>query len=171
MAKIKFELGFTFVPVLIGSAVLVILTAIIVLVINPNEKFREKRDEIRLQDIEKLSTSVNILLKENKGASQFVLCFETRVPCKGESADSNAAASSGIGWIKVNFNQNESLGIQSLPLDPANKMDLLFSYYSEGTFYELNTKLESKKYQEKMQSDDGDNDQRYELGTSLKLIH
>lgn len=96
----------------------------------------------------------------------------------------------GTGWIPVNFTAiSGGSPISNLPIDPVNtaigtsptSADLVYRYVCQATgatnkpstVFELNGRLESTAYvttDPKMTTDGGDNDNYYEVGTSLRLL-
>ncbi len=96
----------------------------------------------------------------------------------------NAAVSvAGSGWVNVNLGDvtGNVSPISSLPLDPVNNNFYNYSYAGNDSnlTFELNTRLESAKYRDLMNSDGGDRsgcsgayqqtDCYYEVGLSLTL--
>jgi prepilin-type N-terminal cleavage/methylation domain-containing protein len=97
----------------------------------------------------------------------------------------NLARVDGTGWLPVNFDALPSGSpISGLPVDPVNTVstasapantDLIYRYAcgQSNLSYEINARLESNEYtviNNRMQADGGDNDNLYEVGTSIRLI-
>jgi prepilin-type N-terminal cleavage/methylation domain-containing protein len=58
--------------------------------------------------------------------------------------------------------------LHPFPVDPLNDADYFYSYSTDGSTYEINVRLEYLI--EKMTSDNGNEDNRYELGNKLDLL-
>lgn len=97
----------------------------------------------------------------------------------------NSAHVDGTGWIPVNFDLLPSGSpLSGLPIDPVNTIgtvtapvnaDLVYRYACAQTnlTYEVNARLESNEYtviNNRMQGDGGDNDNLYEVGTSVRVL-
>lgn len=152
-----------------------ILAAVVVIAINPLELTRRGRDAARLSDLANIQDRMIIAQKQSTG--QNWLCSDQISPCEGKTTDPGASQLDGNGWVKVNFTK---LGI-SMPvyetenqpdglfIDPVNSDIYFYRYCSDGKEWELDAKLESSKFIDKAQIDDGDDGVLYEVGTDLKL--
>ena len=76
----------------------------------------------------------------------------------------------GSGWLPVNFDNLDDPSLKSLSLLPTDPVNTFASgyYYSYicGSF-EINLRLESVKYMAKLLSDEGDDNNVYEVGSNL----
>lgn len=161
--------GFTLVELLVVIAIVAILAAVVVLAINPLELTRRARDTTRLADLENLQKAINLGLTDASGASAAFLCFGISTPCTGLSS-TGTRSNNGSGWVKVNFTTLVAASLATLPADPTNNSTYHYTYYSDGTNYELNAVLESTQYVARMTTDGGNNNAAYETGTILTLL-
>lgn len=165
--------GFTLIELLVVIAILAILAIVTGLVLNPLELTKRARDATRLSDMATLQQGINIALQDatNSGTAA-ILCSGTSAPCSGDS-NTGSRKNDGTGWVKVNLTTVKSVSVPTLQVDPINDNTNKYTYFSDGTNFELNAVLESQQYQPKMLTagDGGDNDARYEVGTDLKLMN
>lgn len=166
-------LGFTLVELVVVVAIITILAAIIIMIVNPLELIKQGRDSTRLSDIDNLSSAIRTDLGYVATSSAEILCFNLLPPCSANSSDplSDIRKSDGSGWVKVNFVSQILVGLPTLPIDPRNDATYHYTYYSDGLTYELNATLESQKYKIKMALDGGDNPLIYEMGSNMYLLN
>jgi len=141
--------GFTLLELLIVIAVLAILSAILIIVLNPAEVLKKSRDVQRMSDLNTLKTALwiyvttvnpplldntsgNTLCVGGSGADSLWVSYSTAegtitsTPPTGfafvqRATQAASAAVSGTGWIPVNFaGISGGSPIASLPLDPSN---------------------------------------------------
>lgn len=147
--------------------VVAIIAAVVVLAINPLELTRQSRDAARFSDGAVLAKAIN----DEYMANQTDLCTGT-APCVGMSHQASTALD-GTGWVKMVLPASAIPDpLQKgpmLPSDPVNNTEYFYTYCSDGTNWEINFKLESDKYQEKLVQDEGDSDQYYEVGSDKTL--
>lgn len=164
--------GFTLIELLVVLAIIATLAAIVFLLINPQQIVKESRDSIRLNDLSDLEKAIYIALQDNTGNPSSILCSNLTPPCEGTSSDIgyDVRASDGTGWLKVNLRAASYISV--LTLDPLNNPTYFYTYKTNnaGNKWEINTILESNKYSFKMQSDQGSNNGRYEIGSDLTII-
>lgn len=163
--------GFTLVELLVVIAIVAILAAVVILIINPLELLARGRDTVRISDLENIQKAITTALADSTGAPAATLCFGLTAPCSGLSTDVSAKKNDGTGWAKVNFAGAATLTVSTLPQDPTNTATYHYTYYSDGTNFELNAVLESNQLKGKMLNDGGDNDNVYEVGSKLALLH
>lgn len=164
--------GFTLIELLVVIAIIIILALTALIVLNPVELQRRGRDANRVTDLTNLNQAVQSAVAEASGSAIAVLCFNTTAPCTGASTDNggNSRANNGTGWVKVNLS-NQALRVPTLPNDPNNDTTYHYTYTSDGADWEFNATLESDQYRPKMGQDGGNNNNAYEIGTSLTLIN
>lgn len=107
------------------------------------------------------------------------------LPSVAQVAKANISRVDGTGWIPVNFDSLPSGSpISNMPIDPVNSVaaaaapkntDLVYRYACGATnlTYEVDARLESNEYtsiNNRMAADGGDNDNLYEVGTSLLIL-
>lgn len=167
----KFTSGFTLVELLVVIAIIAILAAVVVLIINPLELTRRGRDAARLTDLANLQQAINVAVQESASSSANILCANGTTPCDGKSSDSstNVRKSDGTGWVKVNLSAQKSVSVPTLPADPVNDATYHYAYYSDGSGWEIDAKLESDQQKGKMTTDGGDDTALYEVGSNLTL--
>ncbi len=94
---------------------------------------------------------------------------------------SNARVLNGTGWIPVRFTDIPAgVPFGVLPVDPKSPNtaganlnlvtdDLYYAYAKQGKRFEINARLESKKYASSSVTDGGDNNNLYEVGIGIGL--
>lgn len=169
----KIAKGFTLIELLIVIAIIAILAAVVVLIINPLELMMQSRDSVRLADVTNLKLAISVASQEATASGQDVLCSGGAAPCAESSQPVIVSTRKvdGTGWVKANLTAQKSVTMSTLPVDPLNNAAYYYSYKSDGSTWEINATLESDKYKGKMSTDGGDNDNVYEDGSNLKLIN
>lgn len=162
--------GFTLVELLIIIALVVIFAAVIMVIVNPVEMIKRSRDATRVSDLGNLRSAIITALSNSTDAAT-TLCHNLSFPCTDLSTSAGARNIDGTGWIKVNLAAQSTVTVSVLPVDPVNDSTNFYTYYSDGVTFELNAILESGKYESAMWNDGGDNDNVYEVGSSLVLLN
>ena len=84
-----------------------------------------------------------------------------------------------FGWIPINFQEVSYPGLGSLPVDPVNSLNsglyYLYAFQRVPPQYEISAGFESPEYQkggsqDKVSTDGGDDENRWELGTNLNIV-
>lgn len=168
--------GFTLVELLIVIAIIAILAAVVMLVINPIELLKQGRDSNRLGEIQSLMQAINVSAQEASTSAASILCHDPAnptgnltLPCKGQS-NVDSRASDSTGWVKVDLGSSKALALPTLPRDPANNASYHYTYCSNGSAWEIDTVLESQKQAIQMTQDGGNESDKYEKGSDLTLI-
>lgn len=106
-------------------------------------------------------------------------------PTAAQVTQVNLSRVDGSGWLPVNFEAMTSGSpISNLPVDPVNKIvtltaptstDYVYRYACNSTnlTYEVDARLESDEFTKvtnRMQSDGGDNDNLFEVGTNIRIL-
>jgi prepilin-type N-terminal cleavage/methylation domain-containing protein len=179
--------GFTLVELLVVIGILAILTAAVVVVLNPAELLKQSRDAQRLSDFDALRSAISLYLSTASnpsfGSSTIAYTSGTgATACQALTTGCNTSRIGitkidGTGWVPINFNELTAVGLtpplSALPLDPiSNNL-----YYYAGAFtgasttlyYQLDSKLESTKYSTRMISDGGPSTSTYEVGNAPGL--
>jgi type II secretory pathway pseudopilin PulG len=194
---LKTEDSFTLVELLVVIGILAILTAAVVIVLNPAELLRQSRDSQRITDLASVNKAIQLLLSQNPSislgnastvyisiADSSSTCGSLGLPAlpAGYSysctAAGNAGSISGNGWIPVDFSATNVQNLPKLPLDPASSAaaGLYYAYMpnpAKSTF-ELTATFESQKYRiggsaDKASTDGGNTTYLYEKGSDLSL--
>lgn len=171
--------GFTLIELLVVIAILGILTALIVLAINPAEAQRKSRDVTRLSDIATLRKAIDLSIADGK-----VLPGTLATPFTGASSGSRDA-SSLANWVGMDVSKFLSV----LPIDPRQTAtdvtvlsdgttqiaagSMVYTFRANGQNYELNGYLESVDNSAVATNDGGTSNIVYEIGTDpgLDLIN
>jgi len=175
MIKIKNK-GFTLIELLVVVAILGILAAIMILALNPAEAQRKTRDSTRISDLATLRKAIDLAIAE--GAT---LPGTTDTPFTGDSSGTRSSGDTG-NWVGMDV----SKWISVLPIDSRqNATDatrlsdgtttiaaggMVYSFVSNGDTYELNAYLESTDNNAVVANDGGNQNLRYEIGTSPGLV-
>lgn len=165
--------GFTLVELLVVIAIIAILAAVVVLIINPIELTKRSRDAARLTDLANLQQAINVAAQEATASGQDILCATgwdaAASNCQGDSK-TDGRSSNGSGWVRVNLSATKSVSVPTLPIDPINDDAHKYTYYSNGSAWEINAVLESDQQKGKMGTDGGDNIDKFEVGSNLELV-
>jgi len=189
--------SFTLIELLIVIGILAILTAAVVVVLNPAELLKQSRDSKRMQDLTSIDKTIQILQTLNPDASLgtastvYVSIADTSSTCSNLGlptlpsgwayncvTDTNLHKTDGNGWIPINFQDSivsTSIQLSSLPIDPTNTTSTgLYYTYTPGGSYEMTAAMESDKYKlagdgDVASKDGGQYTGLYEKGTNLQL--
>jgi len=181
------------VELLIVIAILAVLAAAVVLVLNPAELLAQARDGARISDVKSLNDALNIFTTDKPGASQgvantvYVSLPDSDPGCASHSLPllpggwqyrcstvADYRKVDGSGWIPIGLtSMNGGSPIASLPIDPQNSA-ALGKYYTYitgavGSFL-LSVPIESTKQLQGASIKDGGTDaSRFEVGTTMSL--
>ncbi len=157
--------AFTLIELLIVISIIGILTGIMVKILDVNEYQKQARDARRMNDM--LSVQTAIIDSIANGVIQ----LSNTIGCSDCSSNLGSNNINGLGWVKFVDLKGRGLidVISVLPADPVNSDPYVFSYYSNGTDFELNMVFESNRYQINAQSDGGNDNSVYERGFNLNL--
>ncbi len=173
LLPIKSSRGFTLIELLVVIAIIAVIAAVVIMLVNPLEILRKSRDSTRLSDLKGLMKSIEVAMQDVGGDPATFLCYTpSTAPCtESSNTVGNMRTNNGTGWVKINFSAMQNVTMATLPIDPSNNSTYFYTYRSDGTTYEFNAVLESQQNQPLMQNDGGDNDNVYEVGSSLTLIN
>jgi prepilin-type N-terminal cleavage/methylation domain-containing protein len=182
--------SFTLVELLIVIAILAVLAAAVVIVLNPAELLAQARDSQRITDLKTLKDSIDIWVVDNPsvsmGTSQtvYISIPDTSVTCANISAlptlpagwtyhcvtEANLRNTDGTGWVPLNLSSvYGGSPIPYLPLDPTNTASTGRYYtYVMGGSYELTALMEAEKENASVQ-DGGSLPGVYQLGNHIDL--
>jgi type II secretory pathway pseudopilin PulG len=189
---LKTEDSFTLVELLVVIGILAILTAAVVIVLNPAELLKQSRDSKRTTDLASLNNAIKLLLTQNPDVSLgsastvYISLPATNADCSDIASTlppipsdwqyrcvtaANSQKTDGTGWIPVSFAAAGGVAsLSALPLDPQNTLQNFYSYIPGGS-WELMATFESRKYQPKAQNDGGVQPGAIEVGTNLALSY
>jgi prepilin-type N-terminal cleavage/methylation domain-containing protein len=164
-------LGFTLIELLVVIAILGILTALVVLAINPAEAQRKTRDVTRLSDIATVRKAIDLSITDGKNLPGTLAAAFT-----GTSAGSRDASN-----IANYVGMDVSKYLSVLPIDPRQTATdvtlisdgttqiaaggMVYTFRSNGKNYELNAYLESTDNTAVATNDGGTSATVYEIGT------
>lgn len=171
-------------------AIIGMLSALVVLVLDPAELLRQARDSSRVSDMSMIKNAISIYFSTASQISMgdsgkcYVSSAETTERCgglfSGAYTETNATISEnidGTGWLPIDLTLVPSgAPIGAFPVDPINDSTHYYAFAASSTrsTYELNANMESKKYSQNgskdVESTDGGNmDDWYEVGTAQGL--
>jgi prepilin-type N-terminal cleavage/methylation domain-containing protein len=154
--------GFTLVELLVVIAILAILAAVVVVVLNPAELLAQARDSQRISDLGQVSSAIAFFLSDVSNITTYMsngpFSTATGTCGFGTCTVRNVYAVDQSGWVAVNFNQI-SVGspLSVLPRDPINDPTYQYAYKANNASatFELDARLESAKFRDKMVNDGG----------------
>lgn len=161
--------GFTLVELLVVIAIIAILSAVVILIVNPLELLKRGRDATRLKDLSNLASAINVSLQEATSSAVLILCKENGTyPCNG-SSNAGSRSTNGTGWVKADLSQ-KAVTVPTLPIDPLNNNEFHYTYCADNDSWEINATLESDTLKPQMYSDGGNEGDRYEVGSNYFLL-
>lgn len=181
--------SFTLVELLIVIAILAVLAAAIVLVINPAELLGQARDSSRVTSLSSLERAIGMFSLEASGVPRGVsnvvhISLPDTLPnCASHTLPGlpsgwtyrcvtaeNLRRIDGQGWIPINFTiLAGGSPLATLPIDPVNNATHYFAYVT-GASYALTAMMESERFLQSNANRDGGTDPaRIEAGTSRAL--
>ena len=184
--------SFTLIELFIVIGIIAVLSATVVVTINPAERLREARDATRTTDITTLDNTIRISQTQNTalslGTASTVYisipdssssCANLGLPSLPSGWSYNCASTStyrntdGTGWVPINFQDSSLYGIaqlSALPIDPTNTTSTgLYYTYTPGGSWELTTLIESDKYIPTATADGGILTGVYQKGSHIGL--
>ncbi len=177
--------GFTLVELLIVIGILAILTAAVVIVLNPAELLKQARESQRLSDLDAMRNAIALYLADAISPvinTDNTRCYQhangsTTTACGGRfSSGTNTTSTSqvtdGNGWMPINISGISSgAPLAKWPVDPTNDTTYYYAYKANSSdfTFEINANLESTKYSPKEATDGGNSTTTYEIGTDPGL--
>jgi prepilin-type N-terminal cleavage/methylation domain-containing protein len=164
--------GFTLVELLIVIAILAVLAAAVVIVLNPAELLAQARDSQRVNDLDTLKNALAIYISQTPTIDLGACASGAGGRCTFDpgalegpfstttcSTISTTNTVAGGGWVDVNLSTLPGGSpIPYLPVDPSNTADYFYAYScteSPNYVFELDGRLESQKHRVKMPFDGG----------------
>ncbi|BCX15594.1 MAG: hypothetical protein KatS3mg097_486 [Candidatus Parcubacteria bacterium] len=190
--EISTNRGFTLIELLIVLALISILAAILIVVINPTEIFKKSRDAKRVGDLKNVAQAIQAALTDKPnlglgrngnteciGGSQPTIFSSQYISGTSSFATFTAVTGSpsqaidGTGWIPVNLTNVAIANLSSYPIDPVNRTTTPAYYYTyacdaQKGFFEIDARMESNV--DAHTTDGGDNPLLYEEGSGKKGI-
>lgn len=178
--------AFTLIELLIVIAIIAILGAALILVLNPVELMAQARDSQRITDTGSVNDSVRLYSMDNSGSLGssnvvYISIPDTSSTCanitglptlpSGWSYHCSAPADfrrvDSFGWLPLNLGLVKSGSpLAALPIDPINNVNNFYQYVASNRDYSLKVPLESVRYQP-AGSNDGGVSTQYEKGNNL----
>ncbi|MDD5547781.1 MAG: prepilin-type N-terminal cleavage/methylation domain-containing protein [Candidatus Pacebacteria bacterium] len=191
---IKDRSSFTLVELVVVLGILAILATVTLLVVRPDQLFKQSRDTQRLSDLESINKAL-LLYRSVEGTSYGTAnivyvslpdnsstCASYALPalpagwtysCKTAT---NYRKVDGTGWIPVNFTSvSTTVGqmFAALPIDPINTLADGYYTYVTGASWEMTARAESEKFSSvnggASMTDGGTSIASFEVGTTLTL--
>jgi len=175
--------AFTLIELLMVVGVLAVISAVVVLVLNPEQLISQGRDSRRVSDMDILSRAVELSevfggsINNAQANTVYVslpdtdsddLCNEYSLPSLLSGWEYNCLAPSsdlrkvdGTGWLPIDFTPipNSKIPLSALPIDPVNNQSNFYAFTDDGA---LAVKLNSDKYVSFAEDDGGNSDEYYE---------
>ena len=157
--------GFTLIELVIVIAILAILAAVVVLVLNPAQLMAQARDSQRISDLSSVKIAIALYLTTSTSTPTIgtgPICTATGCNVGGPFGVESITTSTAIdsnGWVPVDFRKTAGGSpLPNLPLDPTNSGNYFYAYKGENTdhTFELDGRLESQRYRDIMKTDGGD---------------
>ncbi|MFA7201739.1 MAG: type II secretion system protein, partial [Candidatus Paceibacterota bacterium] len=131
--------SFTLIELLIVIGILAVLTAAVVIVLNPTELLKQGRDSKRSTDIASIHKSIQLLTTQASAVSLgtastvYISLPDTSPTCANLSLPTlpsgytyrcvptaSSTLINGSGWLPIDFTQSSIQNFSALPLDPTN---------------------------------------------------
>ena len=186
--------AFTLVELLVVIAVLAILAAAVVIVINPTEMIAQSRDSQRMIDLKSVNKVIIAAMADSPSVSMgnpntiYTSLPDSNVNCSSFSTTLPALPTgwtyhcssttdyrkvNGTGWLPINLTTSAGGSLAILPVDPKNSSSPGRQYYTymidAGKKFETGAEMESQKFAYNAQTDGGDQLTRLEMGSSLTI--
>jgi type II secretory pathway pseudopilin PulG len=183
--------SFTLVELLVVIGILAILTAAVVIVLNPAELLKQSRDSNRMTDLASMQKALQLLLSQNPSVSLgsastvYVSLADSSSTCGSYAlptlppgysyrcvSSASLTLADGNGWLPVNFGSSNVQNLSRLPLDPSNNAaaGLYYTYSpSSAGAFELTALVESEKYIPQATGDGGALPGVVQRGSALDL--
>lgn len=178
--------GFTLIELLIVIAVLAVLSAAVVLVLNPAELLKQSRDSTRISDLAAINSALALWTADVSDTTSWgaTTTCATAVATSGPFAvvcvSNVGSVVTGTGWVNVTLSSiTGGSPLSRLPLDPLGTAQVVnfYGYRSSSTVgkYKLIANMESTKYGggsadvEGATKDGGSIPSWYEIGSDMSL--
>lgn len=154
--------GFTLVEMVVVISMIALLSGLLVVLIDPLEMRRKARDVVRLVDLNNLLQAIESYNTDNSlpPDQEGILRRSDQSVMEGQAPQ----LSDGRGWLGTDL----SGSLAKLPTDPLNVWPYVYRYKRAAKKFEVDAVME--EYTDLMRNDNGNGDNRYELGTDLGLL-
>jgi len=185
--KSQIKKGFTLLELLIVIAILAVLGAMVIFLLNPAETLRKARDSQRISDLGTIKTALGLYLTNvaspDLDGSGALICGTNYWSSAGTStanyvytSEASSSLVDGNGWIPVNLSAlTGGSPISNFPVDPVNTTgtDQIYRYGCSNSpiGFEVDAKLESTELASSTVKDGGNNSSRYESGMKLNILN
>ncbi len=168
----KIRKGFTLIELLLMITIIVIMTALILIAINPAEMARRGRDATRFQDLESIRKAIAILTAQESAE----LPGDLASPHTGSTlnpAQTRECGDTVNNWLGMDV----CTYLPTLPIDPrhGDGSPWAYEFAADGSRYELRSKVESTRNYDRARNDGGNQntcpgvDCWFEVGTDIGL--
>jgi prepilin-type N-terminal cleavage/methylation domain-containing protein len=165
---LKSSYGFTLIELMVVIAVVAVLAGSLVMAINPQSIVQKSRDAKRMQDIDTLAKALSLALAE--GEIQLSVNSSSCTSCK---SNNGTLVTSGSGYVKFVIPVDKTgltKYLSTLPVDPLNTGNYVYTFGSTLNDFELNTVFEHADNLPRMTTDGGNGSAVYEVGTNLSIL-
>lgn len=176
----KIQKGFTLVELIVVIAIIAVLAGVVLVVINPAALLAKGRDARRLEDLDALHKAISLAIADNEIQLKAVAASVSEAPIHGDWGEGE------LGWVQFTVTPGKtglSKYLPTLPTDPINGECNItdnegvvaagtcqYTFASTTTTYEINAVLESPDNAAKLSTDGGNNENVFEIGTSLTIL-
>lgn len=123
MFKNNSQNAFTLLEIILAVALLIILSSVVILAINPEKHLRDTNDAKRMMDIKTISNAITQYMIDNEGVLPDEVALEKREICR-------TGAINCLNMIDLSFLTNGENYLMSIPVDPKNESE-------NGSGYEI----------------------------------
>lgn len=154
--------GFTLLELIIVIGILAVLGAVSVLVLNPAQLFAQARDSQRISDLASVQAAIGLYL--STATSPAIAAAGPFCTVGALTVFSDACTTRDLygvdntGWVAINLGGTQGGSpLSTLPKDPTNDSTYFYAFKGDTTnlTFELNGRLESTKFRDKMTTDGG----------------
>lgn len=143
--------------------ILAVLAGTVLVVLNPFELSKKRRDTIRQSDLENIVAAIDRAVVDSFTGSVSALFIGDA----GSSLDKDASRGDGYGWVKVHLQDY----LPQLPADPINDETYHYEFGYRAGRFEIRARLESDERRFTLYKNDGGDDLDWvEFGTDLTIL-
>lgn len=153
--------GFTLVEIIVSMGIVVLISTLIIVYMDPTNTRARFRDNKRISDLSVLDRCIAEYYQDHETFPDSINILRTSNTLP---AASTKLSNANMGWIAGDISAYNS----KMPIDPLNDNTYKYYYIQNGIAYEIDAVLETDTTD--MQNDGGNDPLRYEVGTNLNLI-